>query len=58
MLKTFAPLRLALFALCALSLFGLRAYGQVREAGRETVTENTVVYPNGIVQDWSHRHVG
>jgi hypothetical protein len=55
--KTFAPLRLALFLLCVFGLFGLRAYGQDREAGRETVTENTVVYPNGIVQDWSHRHV-
>jgi hypothetical protein len=49
--KTFSASRLALCALSMLSLFGLRAYGQDRDSSE------TNDHPNGIVQDWSHRHV-
>jgi len=45
--KEFSPFRFAVYALCALSLFGLRAYGQDKEQAKAR--------PNGIVQDWSRR---
>ena len=51
MQKKFSPFRLALCALCLLSLFGLRAYGQ--EKDRDQTSEHA----NGIVQDWSRRHL-
>jgi hypothetical protein len=51
--KEFSPFRLALYALCLLSLFGLRAYGQDRSRDKDQNNE----HPNGLVQDWSHRHV-
>jgi hypothetical protein len=47
--KTFSPFRLVLCVVWALSLLGLQAYGQERE--------KEVEHPNGVVQDWSHRHV-
>jgi hypothetical protein len=53
--KEFSPVRLALYALCALSLFGLRAHGQDRDRDRDK--DQPDEHPNGIVQDWSHRHV-
>ena len=49
MRKELSSFRLALYALCVLSLFGLRAYGQDKD--------QKIDHPNGIVQDWSQRHV-
>jgi hypothetical protein len=51
--KIVFPLRFALCAIFALSLFGLRAYGQ----GRDRDSEKNNEHPNGILQDWSRRHV-
>jgi hypothetical protein len=48
--KTFSVLNLALSAFCVLSLFGLPAFGQRKD------TSETIEHPNGLVQDWSHRH--
>ncbi len=48
--KTFSALHLALSALCLLSLLGLPAYGQRKNNGK------TTKHPDGLVQDWSHRH--
>ena len=48
--KTISALHLALSALCVLSLLGLPAYGQRKNNGE------TTKHPNGLVQDWSHRH--
>ncbi len=48
MRKSLPLFRLALYTLCALSLFSLRAYGQDHEGKND--------HPNGIVQDWSGRH--
>jgi hypothetical protein len=57
--KTFSALYLALFALCAFSLFALPAHGQDRDRDedRDRVKGEAVAHPNGIVQDWSRRHV-
>ncbi|HSZ21371.1 MAG TPA: hypothetical protein VK770_16365 [Candidatus Acidoferrum sp.] len=49
--KNSSLFRLALCALCLLSFIGLRAYGQDRDK------DQTNEHPNGIVQDWSRRHV-
>ena len=51
MQKNSSLFRLALCALCLLSFIGLRAYGQDRDK------DQTNEHPNGIVQDWSRRHV-
>ena len=51
MQKNFLPFRFALCALCLLSLFGLRAYGQEKDK------DQTSEHPSGIVQDWSRRHL-
>jgi hypothetical protein len=56
-LKKVSPFRLALCALCALSLFSLRAYGQERDRDRNSDRDTTVEHPNGIVQDWSRHHI-
>src|ERR1700686_4652586 len=50
--KTFSSLRLAFSASCVLSLFALSTRGQGR--GRDNYA--AVELPNGLVQDWSHRH--
>lgn len=47
--KSLSTFRLAAYALCMLSLFGLRAYGQEKD--------HTYGHPNGSVHDWSRRHV-
>jgi hypothetical protein len=53
--KDFSPTRLALYAFCVLSLLGSRAYGQDRDRDGDNDRRNE--HPNGVVQDWSHRHV-
>jgi hypothetical protein len=40
-----------------LSLFGLPAHGQDRDGDRDNDKHETAAHPNGIVQDWSRRHV-
>lgn len=52
--KTFSTFHLALSVFCVLSLFGLPAHGQDRDRDRDK--GETVEHPNGLVQDWSHRH--
>jgi hypothetical protein len=48
--RRFFPLfRFTGWALCALSLFSLRAYGQDKNQIKG--------HPNGVVQDWSRRHL-
>jgi hypothetical protein len=47
--KEFSPFRFAACALCLLSLFALRAYAQDKDQKKD--------HPNGIVQDWSRRHL-
>jgi hypothetical protein len=47
----FSPFRLAVCAVCLLSLFGLRANAQDRDKDRKSD------HPDGIVQDWSRHHV-
>src|SRR5580692_6323407 len=49
--KSFPPFRFALYVLCALCLIGTRAYGQERDKHESNE------HPNGIVQDWSRRHL-
>ncbi len=53
MLKTFATFRLAVFGLCVLGLFGSPVFGQ----GNDRHKDHSDVHPNGIVQDWSQRHI-
>ncbi len=48
MRKISSPFRFAVYVLCALCLFGLRAYGQEKEEVKAR--------PNGIVQDWTRRY--
>src|SRR5712675_875712 len=48
--KTFSAFHFALFAFFVLSLFGSPAYGQRKDKNE------TIEHPNGLVQDWSHRH--
>lgn len=50
--KTFSALHLAFSASCVLSLFALSTHGQ----GRGRVNYEAIEHPNGLVQDWSHRH--
>jgi hypothetical protein len=38
-------------------LFGLPAHGQGRDENRDNDKGETTAHPNGIVQDWSRRHV-
>jgi hypothetical protein len=52
--KPLSASRVALLALGVLSLFGSAAYGQDRDRRDEGRRDE---HPNGIVQDWSHRHV-
>jgi hypothetical protein len=44
---------MAMCALCVLTLSGLSAWGQDRDRGKDQSKE----HPDGIVQDWSRRHV-
>ena len=53
MRKTPSALRAALSALCFFSLFALAASAQDKDRDKDGTKE----HPNGIVQDWSHRHV-
>jgi hypothetical protein len=61
--KEFSLSRLALCALCVLSLFGLGACGQVGALGQQSalgqvpVQTQTNEHPNGLVQDWTNHHV-
>ena len=45
----------AIWAVCLLGLFGVRAYGQERD--RDEDKGRASAQPSGIVHDWSHRHV-
>ncbi len=54
MRNTFSAFCLALFALCVLSLSGSPAYGQVKTY---TKFQKPAAVRQGMVQDWSHRHV-
>jgi hypothetical protein len=38
-------------------LFGLPAHGQGKDEDRDNDKGETTAHPNGIVQDWSRRHV-
>jgi hypothetical protein len=51
--KTFPPFRLAVCALCALSFLGLQVYGQDRDRDKDHTND----HQNGIVKDWSSRHL-
>jgi hypothetical protein len=51
-LKTFSAIRLAFCAVCVLCLFG-SAYAQEKDTDKDQTTE----HKNGMVQDWSGRHV-
>lgn len=53
MRKAPSALRAALSALCLFGLFALAASAQDRDRDKDGTKE----HPNGIVQDWSHRHV-
>lgn len=53
MRKIVSAVCVAMCALCALILSGLPAWGQDGDRGKEEAKE----HPNGIVQDWSRRHV-
>src|ERR1700688_2710901 len=53
MRKMFSAVCVAMCPLCLLTLPGLQAWGQ--DAGRDR--EQSEEHPNGIVQDWSSRHV-
>lgn len=55
MRNEFRPFRSAVFALCFLSLFTLRAYAQDRDQSQDANHKKD--HPNGIVQDWSRHHV-
>jgi len=62
--KPLSASRVALLAIGVLCLFGSAAYGQDRDRrddGRRDEDRRDDVrkdeHPNGIVQDWSHRHV-
>ena len=57
MRKIFSAFNVALSALCVLSLFGLPAHGQDRDGDRDNDKRETTAHANGIVQDWSRRHV-
>ena len=57
MRKIFSAFNVALSVLCVLSLFGLPAHGQDRDGDRDNDKHETAAHPNGIVQDWSRRHV-
>jgi hypothetical protein len=48
--KKISALQLVLSAFCMLSLFGLPVFGQDKD------NDAAVEHPNGLVQDWSHRH--
>jgi len=48
--KTFSAFHLALSAFFVLSLFGSPAYGQRKDKNE------TIQHPDGLIQDWSHRH--
>ncbi len=54
MRKTLSASCLALFGLCVLSLSGSPAYGRVKT---HTQVQKPALVHQGIVQDWSHRHV-
>lgn len=49
MRKLFPLFRFAAWTICALSLFGLSAYGQDKN--------ETKSHQNGVVQDWTRRHL-
>ncbi len=53
MRKTFPAVCFAVSVLCALTLFVSRAYGQNQDQDKDQKKD----HPNGIVQDWSRRHV-
>ena len=53
MRKLFSAACLAMCALCVLTLSGLPAWGQDGDRSKERSEE----HPNGIVHDWSRRHV-
>jgi hypothetical protein len=65
--KEFSPSRLALRALCVLSLFGLGACGQVGAPGQQSALEQQSAtgqqqaqpteHANGMVQDWSNHNL-
>lgn len=55
MQKDFLPFRLALFTLCLLGLFSFRAFAQDKDHDQNSDPKTD--HPNGIVQDWSRRHV-
>jgi hypothetical protein len=55
--KTPSAFSVVLSALCMLCLFGLPAHGQGRDEDRDNDKGETTAHPNGIVQDWSRRHV-
>jgi hypothetical protein len=55
--KTLSAFHLALSAFCVFSLFALPALGQDRDGDRDIEKGEAVEHPNGIVQDWSRRHV-
>ena len=55
MRKEFPPFRFAVCALCLLSLFALRASAQ--DGDHEQDKDHQQAHPNGIVQDWSRRHL-
>ena len=53
MRRTFFACGLTLSAICALSLFGSPAFAQRNDRDKDRTNE----HPNGIVQDWSGRHL-
>jgi hypothetical protein len=59
--KEFSLSRLALCALCALSIFGLGACGQVGAPAQQSAVGQQQVltneHPNGLVLDWSNQHL-
>ena len=57
MRKTLSAFPVVLSALCMICLFGLPAHGQGKDEDRDNDKGETTAHPNGIVQDWSRRHV-
>jgi hypothetical protein len=51
--KKISAFGVAMCALCVLSFVSLSAYGQDRDRDKNEANQ----HPNGIVQDWSRRHV-
>jgi hypothetical protein len=55
--KTPSAFHLVLSAVCVLGFFGSPAYAQDKDKGKDKDETHTNGHPNGIVQDWSRRHV-